>query len=165
MSLHIFYETVSLIFKLSYSKNSNASKSSDSFQSCHTDERRVANDEGVSPSSGQRDSDDTSSDNDSDENAAVNILDSDDDSDQSGDDDQAAHPAEESTTAPPERPAVLSKTETKPSFNFIRDYLACSQFSMKPIEFKSRRRSDLGFVQRFNLSHKLEGHTGCVNAM
>ena len=41
VSLHIFYETVSLIFKLSYSENSNASKSSDSFQSCNTDERRV----------------------------------------------------------------------------------------------------------------------------
>ena len=64
-----------------------------------------------------------------------------------------------------ERTEVLKKPQSKSRFNFIKDFLSHSQYSMKSTEFRRRRQGDLGLVQRFKLSHMLEGHRGCVNAM
>ena len=64
-----------------------------------------------------------------------------------------------------ERTAVLKKPQSKSRFNFLQDFLSHSQFTMKPSEFRRRRQADLGLVQRFELSHMLDGHKGCVNAM
>ena len=152
--------------------SSNTSKSSDSFQSCQAEEKKSSNEE--------RDDDDDGTDDrlennrspsgqgDGNDNISDDDDDDDDDDDSDSEDDQVPNLSAieaESTSPPPERPTVLSKSETKPSFNFVRDYVASRQYSMTPTVFKSRRRADLGLVQRFKLSHKLEGHTGCVNAM
>lgn len=64
-----------------------------------------------------------------------------------------------------ERTAVLKKPQSKSRSNFIQDFLSHSQYTMKPAEFRKRRQGDLGLVQRFKLSHMLEGHRGCVNAI
>jgi len=64
-----------------------------------------------------------------------------------------------------ERTAVLKKPQSKSRFNFVQDFLSHSQFTMKPSEFRRRRQADLGLVQRFELSHMLDGHEGCVNAI
>ena len=64
-----------------------------------------------------------------------------------------------------ERTEVLKKNQSKSRSNFIQDFLSHSQYTMKPTEFRKRRQGDLGLVQRFKLSHMLEGHRGCVNAM
>ena len=137
---------------------SNASKSSDSFQSCQAEERKSSNEE---RDGGDTDSDAVENNQSPSGQGDGNYISSDENADDDSEGDQVPNLVAEET----ERPAVLSKSETKPSFNFIRDYVASRQFSMTPSVFKHRRRADLGLVQRFQLSHKLEGHTGCVNAM
>ena len=148
--------------------SSNTSKSSDSFQSCQAEEKKSSNEERDDDSTDDRLENNRSPSGQGDGNENISDDDDDDDDDSDSEDDQVPNLAAaeaESTSPPPERPTVLSKSETKPSFNFVRDYVASRQYSMTPTVFKSRRRADLGLVQRFKLSHKLEGHTGCVNAM
>lgn len=100
---------------------------------------------------------------------ADNDSDDDDDEDEEEEEEDdelvALRARREETQKPVERPIVLSKPSSKPRYNFIQEYISLRQNTLLPQTFRSRRCGDLDLVQRFELAQKLEGHTGCVNAI